>query len=303
MYSYSGINELIGTEVFIKHENYQPINAFKVRGGINLISQLEDEEKKNGVIAVSTGNHGQSVAYAAKLFGINATIVIPENSNPGKVASMQGLGAEVLFHGKNFDEAKIYCEKLVKERNMRYIHSGNEPELISGVGTYALEMLEDKPDLDVIFIPVGGGSGAAGTCIAAKTIKPNIRIIGVQSEESPAAFLSWQNKSLVNAKNNTFAEGLATGTAFDLPQRILWEYLDDFILVSDNSIMQAMFFAIERTHSLVEGAGAASLAGAYKLRSQLQEKKVGIVFSGGNTSLEHLKMALETLPYYIKTTK
>ncbi|MHA2251528.1 MAG: threonine ammonia-lyase, partial [Candidatus Kariarchaeaceae archaeon] len=239
MYSYSGINELIGTEVFIKHENYQPINAFKVRGGINLVSQLSEEDKKKGVIAASTGNHGQSVAYAGKVFGVKVIVVVPEKANPGKVASMQGLGAEVLFHGENFDAARLYCEHLAREHGYRYIHSGDEPDLIAGVGTICLEMLEDQPDLDVIFVPVGGGSGAAGACIVAKTMKPNVRVIGVQSEDSPAAYLSWKNKAMVEAKNNTFAEGLATGTAFSLPQQILWDKLDDFMLVSDNAIMQA----------------------------------------------------------------
>jgi threonine dehydratase len=300
LYSYPSINDLIGAQVFIKHENYQPVNAFKIRGGINLVSQLPDEEKARGLIAASTGNHGQSITYAAKLFDTKATIVVPENANPGKVATMQGHGAEVIFHGVNFDEAKLHCEKLALENDYRYVHSGDEPELIAGVGTIALEMLEEEPDLDVIFVPIGGGSGAAGTCIVTKTMKPEIRVIGVQSDASPSAYKSWKSKSLIEAPNKTFAEGLATGTPFRLPQLILWEKLDDFILVSDQNIMQAMFFMIERAHSLAEGAGAAALAGAFKLRSQLQDKKVGVICSGGNTSLENLKNALDTLPYFVQ---
>ncbi len=292
LHSYPAINTLLGTEVYIKHENYQPVGAFKVRGGINLISQLSPEERNRGVIAASTGNHGQSVAYAARLFGVKARIVVPEGANPGKVAAMQGMEAEVLFHGARYDEARLYCEALAQEHSYRYIHSGNEPLLIAGVGTGVLEMLEDEPGINIIIVPVGGGSGAAGACIAANAINPAIRVIGVQSEASPAAYESWRQHRLAEAPNHTFAEGLATATAFDLPQTILWEKLNDFMLVRDEEIMQAMVWMIERAHTLAEGAGAASLAAAYRIRDELRGKKVGLVCSGGNTSLEHLKQAL-----------
>ncbi len=292
LHSYPAINTLLGTEAYIKHENYQPVGAFKVRGGINLISQLSPQEREHGVIAASTGNHGQSVAYAAQLFGVKARIVVPEAANPGKVAAMQGMGAEVIFHGARYDEARLYCEALARERSYRYIHSGNEPLLIAGVATGILEMLEDEPRLEVIIVPIGGGSGAAGACIAAKAINPAIRVIGVQSDASQAAYQSWQQHRLVEAPNHTFAEGLATATAFDLPQAILWDRLDDFLLVRDEEIMQAMVWMIERAHTLAEGAGAASLAAAYRLRDELHDKRVGLVCSGGNTSLEHLRQAL-----------
>ncbi len=295
LYSYPAINELIGTEIYIKHENYQPVGAFKVRGGINLISQLPDDIKDRGVIAASTGNHGQSVAYASQIFGVNAIVVVPEKANPGKVKAMKAMGAEIIFHGKIYDESKEYCEQLAKEHGYRYIHSGDEPDLIAGVGTIALEMLQEEPGLEVIIVPIGGGSGAAGACIAAKAINTNVKVIGVQSEEAPAAYQSWKQKKLVKTQNTTFAEGLATGTAFIFPQKILWELLDDFLLVSDKEIMQAMVWMIERAHTLTEGAGAASLAGAFKIRDPLKGKKVGIICSGGNTSLEHLKMALGSI--------
>src|SRR5437667_2161604 len=181
LYSYPAMNALIGTDVYIKHENYQPVGAFKVRGGINLISQLSPDERKRGVIAASTGNHGQSVAYAARLFGVKARIVVPEKANPGKVAAMQGMGAEVIAWGANFDEARVHSEALAQEHGYRYIHSGNEPHLIAGVATEALEMLEDEPELEVIIVPIGGGSGAAGTCLTAHALNPAIRVIGVQS--------------------------------------------------------------------------------------------------------------------------
>jgi threonine dehydratase len=291
LHSYPAINELVGTTLFIKHENYQPVGAFKVRGGINLISQLPPEERERGVISASTGNHGQSVAYAGRLFGVKARIVVPEKANPGKVAAMQGMGAEVIFYGDRYEEAKQHCEELAHQYGYRYIHSGNEPLLIAGVATETLEMLEDEPDLQVIIVPIGGGSGAAGACIVARAVNPSIRVIGVQSEASPAAYESWRQRRLITAPNRTLAEGLATGIAFELPQQILWQSLDDFLLVTEEEIMQAMVWMIERAHTLAEGAGAASLAAAYRMRDELKGKKVGIVCSGGNTSLEHLKRA------------
>jgi threonine dehydratase len=292
MHSYPAIDELIGAHVYIKHENHQPVCAFKVRGGVNLISQLSDYERARGVISASTGNHGQSVAYAARLFGVKCQIVLPEAANPGKVAAMRGMGAEVIFHGERFDEARLHCEALAREHGYRYVHSGDEPLLIAGVATEALEMLEDEPDLEAIIVPVGGGSGAAGVCIAANAIAPSLRVIGIQSEASPAAHESWSQKRLVEAPNRTIAEGLATGSAFELPQTILRERLKEFILVSDDEIMQAMRWMIERAHSLTEAAGSAPLAAAFRMRDELAGKKIGLVCSGGNASLEELKQAL-----------
>ena len=156
------LDELLGAEVFVKHENHLPTGAFKVRGGINLVSQLDAEERERGVIAASTGNHGQSIAYAARLFGVRATICVPEEANPVKVASMRGLGAELVFHGRDYDEAREHCERLAAEHGYRYVHSGNEPLLIAGVATHTLEILEEQPETDVVIVPIGGGSGAAG---------------------------------------------------------------------------------------------------------------------------------------------
>ena len=205
---------------------------------------------------------------------------------------MQGMGAEVIFHGATYDESKLYSETLAHAHGYRYIHSGNEPLLIAGVATEALEMLEDEPGLEVIIVPIGGGSGAAGVSIVARAINPHIQVIGVQSQASPAAYEAWRQRRLVEAPNRTFAEGLATGVAFELPQKIMRDLLHDFMLLSEEEIMCAMVWMIERAHTLVEGAGAASLAAAYRMRDTLKDKKVGLVCSGGNTSLEHLKLVL-----------
>lgn len=291
-FKYPALDAATGLDLHVKHENYQPIGAFKVRGGINLVSQLSDDEKQRGVISASTGNHGQSIAYAARLFNVPATIVVPENANPVKVDAMRALGANMIFHGPDFDAAREHCEALAEEKHLRYVHSGNEPLLIAGVGTYTLELLEDVPDIDVIVVPIGGGSGAAGACIVAKAINPKIRVIGVQSEQAPAAYKSWASRSLVEAPSTTFAEGLATRTAFALPQQILWDMLDDFILVYEDSMRAAIVMFLSKAKTLAEGAGASSLAGALQLKNQLTGKKVALILSGGNITPDQLRAVL-----------
>jgi len=284
LYRYPTLDALTGARVWVKHENHQPVGAFKVRGGVNLISRLTADERRRGVIAASTGNHGQAVAYAANLFGVRAIICMPERANPVKVESMQALGAEVVFFGRDFDEAREHCEQLAAEHGYRYIHSGNEPLFVAGVATYALEILETKPDLEAIVVPVGGGSGAAGVCVVAKPIRPSIEVIGVQSEAAPAAYRSWRARALVKAANSTFAEGLATGTAFELPQQILQASLDDFVLVSEDALKAATRLMIEKTRNLVEPAGATALAAVLGAPGRFAGRQVAIVVSGGNIS-------------------
>jgi threonine dehydratase len=284
LYRYPALDAVAGAQVWVKHENHQPVGAFKVRGGVNLISQLTADERRRGVTAASTGNHGQSVAYAAEVFGVRAVICMPEQANPVKVESMQALGAEVVFHGRDFDEAREYCEKQATERQFRYIHSGDEPALIAGVATSTLEILEERPDTEVIVVPVGGGSGAAGACVVAKAVRASVEVIGVQSEAAPAAYRSWRARALVGDTMGTFAEGLATRTAFELPQRIMWELLDDFVLVSEDALRAATRMMIEKTRNLVEPAGAAALAAVLGAPERFAGKTVAVVCSGGNIS-------------------
>jgi threonine dehydratase len=288
LFPYPGLSELVGADVFVKHENHQPVGAFKVRGGVNLVSQLTDDERERGVIAASTGNHGQSIAFAARLFDVKATICVPEDANPVKVAAMRGLGAELVFHGRDFDEAREHCEQLAREHGYRYVHSGNEPLLIAGVGTETLEILEEHPDIEVIVVPIGGGSGAAGACIVAKAISPEAKVIGVQSEAAPTAYRSWRARELLEDETMTIAEGLATRTAFELPQQILWDLLDDFVLVSEHEIRTAQRQMIEATRNLVEAAGAAPLAAALRYPDLVSGKRVALVLSGGNATREQL---------------
>ncbi len=293
---YPPLGRLVGATVFVKHENHLPTGAFKVRGGINLVSQLSPAERERGVVASSTGNHGQSIAHGARLFGVKATICVPEGANPVKVGAMRDLGAEVITHGSDFDESREHAEQLTGEHGFRYIHSGNEPLLIAGVGTAILEILEDEPRLDTIIVPVGGGSGAAGACIVAKTLDPSIRVIGVQSDSAPAAYRSWRERELLEDEMKTFAEGLATRVAFELPQRIMWELLDDFVLVTDDEIRAAQRLMIESTRNLIEAAGASPLAAAIRLRDTLAGQRVALIASGGNASPDQLRELLSLPP-------
>jgi threonine dehydratase len=288
--NYPGLDELVGTEVWVKHENHQPVGAFKVRGGVNLVSQLSPGDRERGVITASTGNHGQSIAFASRIFGMRSIVCVPEQANPVKVASMRGLGAELVFHGNDFDDARERCEALAEEHGYRYVHSGNEPDLIAGVGTHTLETLEKQPELDVLIVPVGGGSGAAGACIAAGELNPETRVIGVQSEDAPAAYRSWKEGGIAEDRMDTAAEGLATRVGFELPQRILRERLADFLLVSEDDLRAATVQMLERTRNLIEPAGAAPLAAALQL--DLAGKKVALIASGGNMTLAQLRELL-----------
>jgi len=292
LYQYPALSQMLGCELYIKHENHQPTGAFKIRGGINLVSQLSDSEKENGVVTASSGNHGISVTYSARLFGTKAKVVLFDNANPGKVAFIESLGGEPIYHGLDSDVLVRYSEQLAKEEEARYIHPMNEPQLIAGVGTYTLEILEDLPNVDTIIVPVGGGSNAAGACIVAKTLTPEVDVIGVQSEQAPAAYHSWKEGRIVEAECETIADGLATNTAYKLPFGIIKDHLDDFVLVTENAILQAIALYFHKTHNLAEGAGAAPLAAAIKLRERLQGKKVAIVLTGGNVTYEILQRAL-----------
>jgi len=293
LHYYPTLSATLGFEVYIKHENHQPTGSFKVRGGINLISQLSEEEHSRGVITASTGNHGQSIAYASKLFNVKATVLVPKDANPDKVESMRSMGANVILHGKDFEESRIHAEDLSREQGYRYIHAANEPLLIAGVGTMGLEIIEDLPEVDVILVPIGGGTEAAGTSIVVKALKPAAKVIGVQSEGAPSFYLSWKQGRIVETDSvKTIADGLATRKAFELTLQIFKNVIEDFVLVSDDEIRSAIKLLLIKTHNLAEGAGAASTAAAVKLKERLQGKKVALVLSGGNLNVESLKEIL-----------
>lgn len=288
-----GLSEFLEAEVYLKHEEHLPLGAFKSRGGINLLSNLSEEEKRRGLITSSTGNHGQSIASAGREFGVRVLIGLPRNANPVKVAAMQSLGAELIFHGDTFDDAREHCERLAREEGYRYVHAVNEPLLIAGVGTAALEIIEDLPDVDVMMLPLGGGSGISGACIVAKAIDPSIQVYAVQSDAAPAAYLSWKQGEIVQAPMDTFAEGIATQSGYELPQRIMAALLDDFLLVGDDDIRRAIGLLVEKAHTLAEPAGATALAGAVRHMDKLRGKKVSITVSGANITADRLAEALK----------
>ena len=305
LYEYPAISRLLGCRFWLKHENHQPVGAFKVRGGVNLVHSLTADERERGVIAVSTGNHGQSLAWACRRMGVPCTIVVPVIANPDKKVAMRDLGADLIEHGRDFDEAKAHCERLVQgdsaaggptggrffaaDRMPRYVHSANEPKLIAGVGTYALEIFEVLRDPDVILVPIGLGSGICGTALVAKHLSPNTRIIGVQAEGAPAVAESWRTGSTVITETiRTRAEGLATRQPAAMTLDIMRRLVDDIVLVSETEIEQGIRLLLSSTHNLAEGAGAATTAAAFKIRDRLNGKTVIAVLSGGNLDLQTL---------------
>ena len=267
------------------------VGAFKVRGGLNLAAGLSDAERNAGLFTASTGNHGQSIAFAARAYGINASIAVPKGANPAKVAAMRGLGADVIFHGPDFDTAREWIAGVAEDRGGTFVGPTDKP-LICGVGTLALEIVEELPDVDVIIVPVGAGSGVCGTAIVAKSINPKIEVIGVQSAQAPTQQLSWQAGEPVCGPMNTFIEGVATRVPFENTQAIMRKYLDDFILVDDDDTRQSLRLLIEHTRNLPEGAAGLSLAAAIQLKDRLLGKKVAIDFCGGNASLDDLRSLL-----------
>lgn len=292
---FDALSRRLGCEAYLKCENVQPTGAFKVRGGINLMASLSEAERQRGVITASTGNHGQSVAYAARLFGVPATIMAPRNPNPLKAEAMRRLGAQVIEHGRDFDDARVEADRRARRDNLRYIHSANEPLLIAGVGTVSLEVMEELPDVDVIIVPIGGGSGASGHCIVAKEMRPAVQIIGVQAERAPAVYRAWRDGTMTELDSaDTFAEGLATRTPFELTMGILRERLDDMLLVSEEEMGEAILYLLETAHLLAEPAGAAPTAAALKLAARLAGKKVVLILSGGNITLDQLRAVMDT---------
>jgi threonine dehydratase len=287
---YPSLSKALGFEVYVKHENLQPTGAFKIRGGINLVSQLSPEEKAKGVITASTGNHGQSIARASKMFGVKATVCVQDGANPDKIEAIRGFGAEIIEEGRDFYEARLNAERIAEEKSLRYIHSANEPLLVAGVGTGGLEILEELPDLDAVIVPVGGGSQAAGLGIVFKTAAPNVEIIAVQAENAPSVYMSWKSGRLESTETaNTMADGLATRQAFELTLSMMKELIDDFVLVSEEEIKDAIRLYVEKAHTIAEGAGAAPLAAAYKIRDRLKGKRVVLILSGGNITAEMLR--------------
>ena len=289
-----GLSELLDAEVSLKLEFATPVSAFKVRGGLTLVANLSDEEREAGLVTASTGNHGQSIAYASREYGVRAAIFVPEGANADKVASIRRLGAEIHEAGERFDDAVRAAAAHADAHGMRFVSSGDEPDLIAGVGTAALEVLEhQQPETDVAIVPVGGGSGVCGWLTVRGGLGHGAEIWGVQSSQAPAAHDSWQTGEVVTRPNLTTAEGLSTGAGFALPISIMRDGLDRFVLVDDGAIEDAVIALVDRQHLLVEPAGAAALAAALAERDRLAGRRVVLVCSGANITRAQLRVLLE----------
>ncbi|HEV8131293.1 MAG TPA: threonine dehydratase [Acidobacteriota bacterium] len=286
------LSERLKAQIFLKHENHNPTGSFKVRGGLNLAGQLSRGERKHGIVSATRGNHGQSLAFASRLYRIECTLFVPKGNNPEKNQAMRAFGARLIETGSDFDEARLCAEEMARRDRTRYVHVA-EPELLNGVGTYGLEIFHAL-DADVVIIPVGGGSGVCGTLTVRNKLRPRTRVIAVQSKNAPAVYLSWKEKKIRTTPNcQTIADGLATRVPFELPFEIMQRYLDDFVLVSDQDILRSIAVLLETTHNLVEGAGAAPLAAAESLGGRLRNKKVVLVLSGANIDKSTLLRALK----------
>jgi threonine dehydratase len=289
LYEWPALSRVLGCRFFLKHENHTPTTAFKVRGGLNVVARLPEEQKRQGIIGCTTGNHGQSLAYAARAFGVRCVLVVPANANPDKLAAMRSLGAEVIEHGRDFDDAREHCESIRHREGLRYVHSANEPDLVAGVGTYALEIFDDLPAPDYVLVPVGLGSGICGTCLVAAERNPATRVIGVQSELAPAVTLSWRAGQPVTTETpGTFAEGMATRVPAEMTLGIMRRHVHDMVLLADAALREAIRLLLRLTHNLAEGAGAAATAAAFQMRDRLAGKTVVGVLSGGNLDLREL---------------
>lgn len=298
---YQGLSDLLGARIYIKHENCHPGGSFKIRGGINIMHHLK-KNNANGVITFSTGNHGVSIASSAAMFGIEATIVIPENSNPAKVAMIRETGARLIESGKTLKEAAEFGMDFCAKNSLKFIHAANEPMLIHGVGTEFLEILQELPEVDAIILPLGGGSEVAAAVTVLKTINPRIEIYAVQAAASPGAYNSWKNGFPQKSDNRTFAGGFATNEAFVDTFSIYKNALSDFVLLSEDEIYSGIHMALKHTHYLAEGAGAATIIAAYHLRERLKGKNVILQMSGANEDIENIKKAINiSLPQELDT--
>ena len=292
---YPLLDEMIGggTSLIVKHENHQPTGSFKARNGLSFVTALTQDERSRGVVAASTGNHGQGVAYAASLLGVRATICVPLGNNPEKNAAMRAWGATVIEEGRDYDEAVQAMFRIAREQGMAISHSTNDSRVIAGAATMSLEMLEQSGGLDAIVIAIGGGSQSVGALTVARELAPNLNVYGVQTSGASAIHDSWHaRKPMQTDRADTFAEGVATRQPYALTYSTLCEGLADFVTVTDAELAEAIRIILRLTHNLVEGAGALGVAGALKLSDQLRGKRVGVIFSGGNIDTTVLRRVL-----------
>lgn len=282
-----------GIRVLVKHENHQPTGAFKVRNALSALTALGPEERARGLVAATRGNHGLGLAWAGRRLGARVTICVPHGNSPEKNEGMRALGAELIEQGKDYDEAVGAALEVVAATGARLVHSTNDRDVVAGAGTLALEMLEQAPDLEAMVIAVGGGSQAVGALTVARERAPGLRVFAVQAAGAAAIHDGWHARSPMKKPSaDTFADGLATRSTYELTFAALCDGLAGFVTVSDAEIAEAIRILLRATHNLAEGAGAAGLAGLLKLAPDLEGRRVGIVLSGGNLDRATLSRVL-----------
>jgi threonine dehydratase len=290
---YSELSRLVGCEVYVKHENHNPTGSFKIRGALNFFHHMSGEELESGVLVATRGNHGLAMACAGRWFDVPCTVVVPEHNNPEINRIVESFEADLIVHGADFYDAQSYCDDLVDSAGYYYVEQGNEPEILNGLGTMGLEIFEDLPDVDAIICPIGGGAGCASLVRAAQAINPKVEVFGVQAERMAAFHASWQKgERVIIEPADSIADGLAARSPFQLPYLIMRESIADVVLLSEDEILEGIRLALTVTHNLAEGAGAASLAAAVKIKDRLEGKRVALIMSGGNLDQEHLLQAL-----------
>jgi len=287
-------SEVGGGDVYLKLENLQLTNSFKIRGALNKMLQLSKEERRRGVVTASAGNHAQGVGYGAKMLGIRATIVVPRNTPKTKVEAIQRYGVELIIHGDTYDEAERKARELEKDLSKVYVSSYNDYDVIAGQGIVGLEMWEEKSDLDVILVPVGGGGLISGIALALKSLNPQVEAIGVQSKASPVMYESLKQGKIVEIPmEESIAEGLHGGIEKgSVTFNLVKEFVDDILLVKEEDIETAILLFLEHQHQVVEGAGAVGLAALLKQKERFKGQKVGVVVSGGNIDISLMRKML-----------
>jgi len=282
---YPALDEVVGRDirVLVKHENHHPTNAFKARNAMAFMTALLPAQRTRGVVAATRGNHGAGLAWAGAQLGVPVVICVPHGNNPEKNAAMRGHGAELVEAGRDYDEAVEVAQRLALDRGLVIAHSTNDRQVIAGAGTLGAEVCEQAVGLDAMVIAVGGGSQAVGALVAARALRPHVKIYGVQAKGASAIHDSWHERTrLTRDRADTIADGLATRSTYDLTWDALLEGLAGFVAVPDAAIAEAIRVLLRTTHNVAEGAGAAGLAGLMGLRDELAGKTVAIVLSGSN---------------------
>lgn len=287
------LSDDLGASVYVKHENHLPTNSFKVRGAVNFMAQVPQDIQKRGIVVGTRGNHGLAVAWAARERGIFCNIVVPENNSPDVNAAILSYGAQLIEKGSDFYETQNYCEELSESTGYYYLRQGNEPRLITGIATMGLEILDELPDVEVIIMPMGGGTGCAALAKVIEGINPKVELIGVQAERMPSFYESWkQGKRVIVPAAHTVAEGLAARSVYEIPYMILKDLIKDVVLLTEEELLEGVRLALRYTQNLAEVAGAAALSASFKIKPHLAGKRVVAVMTGGNMDLERLSQIL-----------